>query len=59
GTFLTFIAIIGFEVGFLFMANYVSFVLGLITLVFWFMVFALSFKKIMKKRKKLHAQETA
>jgi hypothetical protein len=51
GTFLTFIAIIGFEVGFFFMENYISFVLGLITLLFWFMVFVLSFRKLLRKRK--------
>lgn len=53
GTFLTFVAIIGFQVGFVFMENYVSFVLGLVTLVFWFLVFVLSFRTSMSKRKKL------
>jgi hypothetical protein len=46
GTFLTFIAIIGFEVGFFLMENYVSFALGLITLVFWLMVFVFSLRTL-------------
>lgn len=53
GTFLTFIAIIGFEVGFFLMENYVSFTLGLITLAFWFMVFVFSLRTLMHERKKL------
>ncbi len=53
GTFLTFVAIIGFEVGFLFMENYVSFVLGLVTLVFWFLVFVFSLRTLLRERKKL------
>lgn len=53
GTFLTFLAIIGFQVGFVFMENYVSFTLGLVTLVFWFLVFVFSFRISMSKRKKL------
>jgi hypothetical protein len=52
GTFLTFIAIIGFEVGFFLMENYVSFALGLITLVFWFMVFVFSLRTLLYERKK-------
>ncbi len=52
GTFLTFIAIIGFEVGFFLMENYVSFTLGLITLAFWFMVFVFSLRTLMYERKK-------
>jgi hypothetical protein len=51
GTFLTFIAIIGFEVGFFLMENYVSFALGLITLVFWFMVFVFSLRTLLHERK--------
>jgi hypothetical protein len=52
GTFLTFIAIIGFEVGFFLMENYVSFALGLITLAFWFMVFVFSLRTLMHGPKK-------
>ena len=52
GTFLTFIAIIGFEVGFFIMENYVSFALGLITLAFWFLVFVFSLRTLMHERKK-------
>lgn len=56
GTFLTFVAIVGFEVGFFFMENYVSLVLGLITVVFWFMVFVFSFQQFLHKRNKKSVQ---
>jgi hypothetical protein len=51
GTFLTFIAIVGFEVGFCLMENYFSFGLGLVNLVFWFMAFIFSFRNFIHKRK--------
>ena len=52
GTFLTSIAIIGFEAGFFLMENYVSFALGLITLAFWLMVFVFSLRTLVRERKK-------
>jgi len=51
GTFLTFIAIVGFEVGFYLMENYFSFGLGLVNLVFWFIAFIFSFRNFVHKRK--------
>ncbi len=45
GIFLTFIAILGFEIGFFLMGNSVSFALGLVNLAFWFMAFVFSLRK--------------
>ena len=50
GTFLTFIAILGFEIGFYLMENYFSFGLGLVNLVFWFMAFVFSFRNFIHKK---------
>ena len=50
GTFLTFIAILGFEIGFYFMENYISLALGLTNLAFWFMAFILSLRNFMRER---------
>ncbi len=49
GTFLTFIAIFGFEIGFYLMENFFSFGLGLINLAFWFMAFIFSFRNYLQK----------
>jgi len=51
GTFLTFIAILGFVIGFYLMGNYFSFGLGLVNLVFWFMAFVFSFRNYIHNRK--------
>ncbi len=51
GTFLTFIAILGFEIGFYFMENYISFGLGIINLTFWFTAFVFSLRNLMRERK--------
>jgi hypothetical protein len=51
GTFLTFTAILGFEIGFYLMENYISFGLGIINLVFWFMAFIFSFRIFIHERK--------
>lgn len=50
GTFLTFMAILGFEIGFYLMGNYISFVLGIINLTFWLMAFVFSFRNFIHKR---------
>ena len=50
GTFLTFIAILGFEIGFYFMENYISLALGSTNLAFWFMTFTLSLRNFMRER---------
>ena len=51
GTFLTFIAIFGFEIGFYLMGNYISFGLGIVGLTFWFLAFVFSFRNLMRDRK--------
>ena len=51
GTFLTFIAILGYEIGFCLMGNYISFGLGTVNLVFWFMAFVFNFSNFIQKRK--------
>lgn len=51
GTFLTFIAILGFEIGFYLMGNYISFGLGIISLCFWFMAFIFSLRKSKHEKK--------
>lgn len=52
GTFLTFIAIFGFEIGFYLIGNYFSFGLGMVNLVFWFMAFVFNFRNFINKRKR-------
>ena len=51
GTFLTFTAILGFEIGLYLMGNYISFGLGIINLVFWFMAFVFSLRIFIHERK--------
>ena len=51
GTFLTFIAILGFEMGFYLMGNYISFGLGIINLAFWFMAFVFTLRNLMRERR--------
>lgn len=51
GTFLTFVAIFGFEIGFYLMGNYISFGLGIINLTFWLMAFVFSFRNLLRQRK--------
>ena len=51
GTFLTFVAILGFEVGFYLMDNWISFALGLVNLFFWFMAFVFSLRTLMRERR--------
>ena len=45
GSFLTFIAILSFEIAYFFMGNFVSLALGLVSLVFWLLAFAFTFRK--------------
>ena len=56
GSFLTFVAILSFEVAYMFMQNLISFGLGLVSLVFWFLAFVFTFRKLIYERK--HARET-
>ena len=46
GTFLTFIAVLGFEIGFFLMRNMISFAEGLANLAFWFMAFVFSLRNL-------------
>jgi len=52
GTFLTFIAILGFELGLYLMGNYISLAFGIVGLVFWFMAFVFSFRNLIRDQKK-------
>jgi hypothetical protein len=45
GSFLTFIAILGFEIAYFLLENPVSVGLGLVNLVFWLMVFIFTLRK--------------
>jgi len=49
GSFLAFLAMLGFETAFLLLGNYLSFLLGLIVLAFWLMVFIFSLRKLANK----------
>jgi hypothetical protein len=51
GIFLTLVAILGFDVGFFLMGNYVSLALGLVALTFWFMAFAFSLRNFFRLSK--------
>ena len=52
GAFLTFVAILGFVIGFYLMGNYISMAMGLVNLVFWFIAFVFSFRNLVRERKK-------
>ncbi len=52
GAFLTFVAILGFEIGFFLMGNMISFALGLTNLAFWFMTFVFNLRKLAHLRNK-------
>lgn len=51
GTFLTFVAILGFEVGFYFMGNVFSMGLGIVSLIFWFLVFVFSLRNVIREKR--------
>ena len=51
GTFLTFVAILGFEVGFYFMGNVFSMGLGIVSLIFWFLVFVFSLRNVISEKR--------
>ena len=55
GSFLTFIAILGFEIAYTLLENPVSVALGLVSLVFWLMAFIFTFRKWIYERE--HPQE--
>jgi len=45
GSFLTFIAILGFEIAYVLLENPISVALGLVNLVFWLMAFIFTLRK--------------
>lgn len=51
GAFLTFIAVLFFEIGFYLMENYIGFGLGLINLTFWLMAFIFSLNNLIHEQK--------
>ena len=53
GSFLTFVAIFGFEIVYVLLGNPISFALGLVNLVFWLMAFIFTFRKWIYERKPL------
>ena len=50
GSFLTFVAILSFEVAYFAMGIWASFTLGLVSFVFWFLVFVFTFRKFLSER---------
>jgi hypothetical protein len=55
GSFLTFIAIFGFEIVYVLLGNSISSALGLVNLVFWLMAFLFVFRKWIYERHKARA----
>ena len=45
GAFLTFASLVGFEIAYLLLGNYVSFALGLATVIFWLVAFIYSLRQ--------------
>jgi len=48
GSFLTFVSIVGFEVAYYLLGNFIGFVLELATVVFWFIAFLCSLRQKLK-----------
>jgi len=57
GSFLTFVAILGFEVAYIFLNNLVAVALGLVSLIFWFTAFALTLRIRIQDRAKSQPSE--
>ncbi len=51
GTFLTFVAILSFEMAYASMGVYTSFAIGLVSLAFWLLAFVFTFKKYVHEHK--------
>ena len=51
GSFLTFVAILGFEIVYVLLENLISVALGLVNLVFWLMAFLFTFRKWIYEQK--------
>jgi hypothetical protein len=52
GSFLTFVSIVGFEVAYYLLGNFVSFALGWATVAFWFIAFIYSLRLRLKEKEK-------
>ena len=52
GSFLTFISISGFEIAYYLLGNVVGFVLGWVTVAFWFIAFVYSLRLRLKRTEK-------
>lgn len=52
GSFLTFVAIFGFEIVYILLGNPISFALGFVSLVFWLMAFVFTFRKWIYEQKR-------
>ena len=52
GSFLTFVAILGFQIGFYLMGNYISFGIGLINLAFWLTTFIFSLRNLLREKQR-------
>jgi Ca2+/Na+ antiporter len=50
GTFLTAVAILLFEIAYLFLGNLISFALGLVTFIFWLLAFWFNFRRLRQER---------
>ncbi len=57
GSFLTFVAILGFEVAYVILNNIVAVTLGLVSLTFWFTAFVLSLRLTIHDRMKSQSSE--
>ena len=48
GSFLTFVSIVGFEIAYYLLGNYIGFALGWVTVAFWFIAFLYSLRQRLK-----------
>jgi hypothetical protein len=48
GSFLTFVSIVGFEIAYYLLGNYIGFALGWATVAFWFIAFLYSLRQRLK-----------
>jgi hypothetical protein len=48
GSFLTFVSIVGFEIAYYLLGNYIGFALGWVTVAFWFVAFIYSLRQRLK-----------
>ena len=58
GSFLTFVAILSFEVAYVYLDNLISVALGLVSLVFWFMAFLFTLRNWKYNRAHQPSSET-